>query len=191
MIGVGRRRRQGIAGAILIALVLAAAVVAMALSQQASSTRAVFAAQTMGRLALELVESAIDECLADFPRAFSVGLAGQVFRDRILGLGIPVANGPQVVGLESWRYAPGRTFDLVEDQNLDVQITPVTVRPIYYSLAVNHGEVELSASALFTVGRRAVYRQITSRHYMVVDGDGSIRVNPVGLQKIVDRSAGE
>jgi hypothetical protein len=186
------KHRRGIAaaGLVLIGLVLAAATLVMALSQQATTAKSVYAAHVQGRYCNEMAESAIEECLADFRKAFAAGARDQNLRERLLAKGAGGAVfGGDIVGQESWTYAPKRTLAAVADLTLGFSVSPVVVRPLSYGLQVNFGEVELAATASFPLTReRKIYRRVRSKFYFTIDSSGVVRVLPVGVHTAVDRS---
>ena len=187
------QKRRGIAaaGLVLIGLVLAAATVVMALSQQSSTAKSVYASHVQGRYANEMAESAIEECLADFRKAFADGLRGQNLRDRLIAKGAGGAvYGGDIAGQESWTYSPARTLKAVADLKLGFVVNPVVIRPLNYGLQVNHGEVELSATASYPFTReRQIFRRVRSKFYFTIDSNGQVRVLPVGTHTAVDRSS--
>lgn len=179
-------------GIIFIGMVLGVAVVVMALSTQSTTARSAQASTTMGRYAAELAESAVDECLADFTDFLAQKIPGQdprqLLLDRAQGGVVPTAA--LTGGAPSWAYAAERTEKMQKDGRTGIKISPVTVRPLYYSTVQNYGEVEISCFATYRLmGLRELYRRVTARHWFVLDADGrTFRINPVASSAIVDRS---
>ena len=186
-------RRNGVAltGMAFAGLVMSAAAVVMAISGQSSSARSVHVAHVQGRFATQLAESAVEECLADFDRAFGARVPKGTFRARLMSAANgAIAPGSAVAGVPSWSYAPERTLALLKELKTSMELTPVSLTPLYYNVPGNVGEIELSAGVSWSITRdRVVYRRVRLRCYITADGDGSIRVNPVGTQSVVDRSA--
>ncbi len=185
-----RRRGAVLAALSMVVLVFGAMGLVMALSHQADQTRSVHASLAQGRLATELAESALAETLAEFGTVLS-GLAGSGdHRSRLAGAAeagrVP---GPKVFDLEVFEYDPLRTRDLLEEGRGGVELSPVLLRPLYYGLMANLGEMELSCTAsLALVGGRKLVRRVTAVHSFALQPDGrSFRIVPVPLRVMVDR----
>ena len=173
-------------------MILGVAVIVMALSSQSSSARSAQASTTLGRYAAELAESALDECLADFTSFLAEKMNG---RDPLALLSANAAGGlvPAAVflsGAPSWTYAAPRTEALNREAHSGIKVSPVTVKPLYYSIVQNFGEVEISCFTTYRLaGARELYRRVTAKHYFVLDADGqTFRVNPTALSMVADRS---
>jgi len=189
---VRRRALRGFATALVfLALILAAGVVVMALSQQASSTRGLQEAFLNGRFGTELAESAIGECLAEFTGIMNARLGSQnirtLFASKARG---NIIVGPDIAGAPSWTWEPMRTLLLITEKRMPIQLSPVTIRPLRYRTDLNYGFIELSCVATLALPNgRKITRRVASRHYFGLDGDEkTLRVNAVGYQLHIDRS---
>lgn len=164
----------------------------MALSSQSSTARSAQASTTLGRYAAELAESAVDEALADFTSFLAEKMNGQdprqLLSDKAEGGVVPAAA--LTGGAASWSYAAPRTDTLNQHGKTGIKVSPVTIRPLYYSIAQNFGEVEFSCFTTYRLGGvRELYRRVTAKHYFVLDADGqTFRVNPTPLNVVADRS---
>jgi len=188
--GNGARRGALVLGFVFLALLLGAIVVVMAVSSQSSSGRAVNTAVATGRYATELAESAVDECLSEFTDV----VAGQFpsdnrRQDLISRAKGGTIGGPELFGIEAFEFVPYKTLSLVEQAKVGILVSPVKLKPIYYSLIHNYGELELSCATSHLVGRRQIYRRVSSRHYIILNTDGrTFRINHVASRFVVDRS---
>lgn len=175
-----------------VGMILGVAVVVMSISSQSSGARSAQASVTMGRYAAELAESAVDECLADFTTFVETKFTGKdpraLFLEKASGGVVPAEA---ITGDAAWTFPPERTEKLIKDTRAGVKLSPVNVRPLYYSTVQNYGEVELSVFATYRLGgARELYRRVTARHYFVLDADGrTFRINPVAFSSLLDRSA--
>lgn len=186
-----RRRGVMVSGMAFTGLLVGALGVVLAVSGQASSTRSLQAGAIQGRLAAELAESAIDECLAGLPKMLAARFPGDVRASFQSGSEGGLVSS-SVLGT-AWVFEPARTTALVRTESPGIQLTPVTVRPLYYNTLRNYGEIELSCGAMFKLlGARQLYRRVSTRHYLQLDGDGrTFHVNAVSTQVTVDRSREE
>jgi hypothetical protein len=179
-------------GLLFVGLIVAATGLVLAVSTQASTTRATQATTTMGRYATELAESSIDECMVDFTQFVSDKMRHRNVRQFFLAQakkGIVAADA--ITDGTSWEFVGRLTNQLAQEQQLGINLSPVTVRPLYFAIVQNFGEVELSCHASFRMGgARQLYRRVTVKHYFVLDADGhTLRINPVASQVSVDRRA--
>ncbi|MBI4859736.1 MAG: hypothetical protein HY815_05670 [Candidatus Riflebacteria bacterium] len=188
----GRRGVLLVIGLGLVCLVAAGFTIAMAVSTQASTGRAVNAAVLQGRYATELAESALAECLADFGPFIQRSFPGRDWRGEIRSRAVGgVVPGPAVFGVAELTYPPERTSRLTGGAAAGVTVSPVSVRPVRYNVGTNWGLVELWAHSTCQVaGRRTLYRRVSSLHYLVFDAPGTTppRIIPVAIQTVVDRS---
>jgi hypothetical protein len=188
-----RSRRGAVAsGVVCVGLLLAAAAIVMAVSGQASMTRTVQATTTVGRYAVELAESAIDECLAEFSLFIAGRMRGQDLRALFLanakGGVVPAAA---ITGGKRWEFFAHLSTSLAEEQQTSITLSMVTVTPLFFSTVQNFGQVELSCQTRYRLhGASELCRRVSSIHYFVLDADGrTLRINPVALQVTVDRRA--
>lgn len=187
-----RQRGAFVSGIVFLGLILGVAVIVMALSSQSSTARGAQASTTLGRYAAELAESAVDEALADFTSFMNEKMNGQNPRE-LLATKAEGGVVPAAVftgGAASWSYTAPRTDTLNQQGKTGIKVSPVTIRPLYYSIAQNFGEVELSCYTTYRMaGVRELYRRVTAKHYFVLDADGqTFRVNPTPLSVVADRS---
>lgn len=164
----------------------------MALSGQSSTARNVQATMVQGRYAGELAESALDECLAEFPRLMLSRTGGKDMRAVLMGQTLSAKVSPeQLGGAATFTYDPKRTLKMLEKERLGIKVMPVVVQLLYYSTLQNYGEVDITSYASFKLsGGRELFRRVTARHYFILNTDGrSFRINPVASQCLVDRSS--
>jgi len=185
--------RQAFAGSMaLVAMLLAAGLIAMAISVQSGATRSIYAAVALGRYAGELAESAVDEALAEFTPTMSGRLPSPDMRSHLLrqATGGKV-DGRAILGSDGFAFSPARTLELIREGRIGVKVSDVGVRLLFYSTVQNYGQVDLTCHATYRHGGgRELFRRGTSRHYFVLDADGkTFRVNPVACSFLVDRSS--
>jgi len=181
-----------VVGFAFLALIGGAIFVVMAISNQSSSSRSINAAFVLGRYATELAESAVDECLAEFMELTTREFPSQNRVADLTGKAEGgVVPGANVFGKPSFSWPPQGTLSLVAQGKMGFNVSPVTIKPLYYSTVQNYGEIELSCHTSCRLsGKRELYRRVTSRHYFLLDAVGQgFRINPVASRFVVDRSA--
>lgn len=182
---------------VFVTLLLAAFMWTLAVSQQTAGVVARHAHQLLARTAVELAESALDECLADLTSILRRRLGSKNARHELLGLSR--AGGPRL-GPERWgslysgdsfAYPPHRTLELVRDLGVGVELSPVTVRFLYFDTTINHGQLELSVLARARRGGRlSLAREVSTRFNVSLFSDGvSFHIHPVPVQLRVQRQA--
>jgi hypothetical protein len=185
------RRGLAAAGLVLIGLVQVAMIVVMALSSQGATARSVYASHVQGRYATEIAESAVEECLANFGKAFDAQLGQRNLRDLLLARRENRVNGPDILGVESWSYNPAFTLAAITDLKLGFKLNPVTLKPLWYDKSTNTGQIEISAICSFSLSRgRTLFRRLRVVHPVTIGPNGaSVRLLPIADSVIVDRSA--
>jgi len=190
------QRRHGAILAALGFVVMIMGVLALVINVagQASMTRSLNASAIQGRYAIEMAESAVDECLADFGKTIAPMVSGRDLRAEMLA----AARGGVVPGAAILRqgllvYTPVQTPRIIGSEKLGVKVSRVTIRPMYYSTLHNYGEVELTCQASYEMaGKRELFRRVTARQYITLDANGrTFRVNPVPCRTVADRSSEE
>jgi len=190
----GLRRDGAIFAALgFVALIMGAFVLVINVAGQATMTRSVSIAALQGRYALEMAESAVDECLADFSTVISQVVSQRDLYSHIRSEAAGgVVTGEAVMGVSTLTYTAVQTPKIMSAEGIDVRLSDVSVRPVYYGTVNNYGEVELCCQASYKLGKRELFRRVTARHYITLDVNGkTFRVNPVPCRFVVDRSREE
>ena len=201
------RRRDGLAAAILGVVVLlgAMAVVVMSAASRADAVRAGQERRFSGWVAGEMAASAISEVRADWARAVQSRLPRQAARQWLSSHARGgLVPGSEVLVKPTLAYQPQRTRELITRQSLPMELSEVTIRPLYFNVAQNAGEVVLSATAFAAAdagargarvdddfdapssGRPALSRTAHARCFFTVDADGSCRLATLPTQMTVE-----
>lgn len=189
----GARRAGTAALLVVLALLTGGLGVALAVSAQADGTRKAYQLHTQGRYAVELAQSALEECLADFGRTLSARMGPGEQRTALLSrlrAGGGEVSGAEVLGFDAVSYQPERTAALVAGERLPFELAAVVIRPLSYTMVPNRGQVELTAEVRFRgPGARIVTRRVIALHHMLMEAPRGerFRVHPTAIQVRVDR----
>lgn len=185
-----KRSGSSVALLAIVATLGALGVVVMATSNRVDHLRLRQKRRANARVAEGMAESAIAECLDAFTDLAEKQVGHTRMVEHLKGRAVGgLVRGPDVFGQPVTRYRAERTEKLLKDSGNGLSVGHVEVTPLYYSLIQNHGEVEVTATAESPPDK--VYRRVTQRHYMVVDTDGTCRVNALPIRSGVFRDARE
>jgi hypothetical protein len=185
-----KRSGSSVALLAIVATMGALGVVVMATSNRVDHLRLRQMRRATARVAEGMAESAIAECLDAFIDVAESQVPHARMVEHLKGRNVGgLVPGPDVFKQKVTLYRAERTEKLLKEDGNGLSVGQVEVAPLYYSLIQNHGEVEVTAIAEAPASK--VYRRVTQRHYIVVDFDGTCRVNALPIRSGVFRDARE